>query len=84
MSRLIGDGLQSGGGYQQALNTVAGGIGIIFGNIAANKNVRDLSIDYDDVVVESTNVDNQQVSIAVATLLLLSLTVFLMIKQFRK
>jgi hypothetical protein len=81
---VIGDGLQSGGGYQQALNTVGGGIGIIFGNIAANKNVRDLSIDYDDVVVESTNVDNQQVSIAVATLLLMSLTVFLMIRQFRK
>lgn len=76
--------MQSGGGYQQALNAVGGGIGIIFGNIAANKNVRDLSIDYDDVVVESTNVDNQQVSIAVATLLLLSLTVFLMIRQFRK
>lgn len=80
----IGDGLQSGGGYQQALDTVGGGIGIIFGNIAANKNVRDLSIDYDDVVVESTNVDNQQVSIAIAALLLLSLTVYLMIRQFRK
>lgn len=81
---MIGDGLQSGGGYQQAMNAVGEGVGIIFGNIAANKNIRDLSIDYDDVVVESTNVDNQQVIIAVATLLLLTLTVYLMIRQFRK
>lgn len=84
---MQGDGLQSGGsynGYQQAFQTVAAGLGAIIGGIAANRTVEDLRIDYDDVVVESTNVDNQQLFIAIAAILLLGAAVYLVIKAFRK
>lgn len=84
---MQGDGMQSGSsynGYQQAFETVGAAVGVVIAGVAANRHVKDLGIDYDDVVVESTNVDNQQLFIAVAAIFLLMGSVYLVIKSFRK
>ena len=47
-------GMQSGADYQAAIGGVTNMATAIFGSVASNKSVRDLSINYDDVVVEST------------------------------
>ena len=73
-------GMQSGGGYQQAIGGVTNMFGAIFGQVAANKSVRDLNINYDDVVIESTHVDKQQVIIAIATIVLFGYSLYLAFK----
>lgn len=73
-------GMQSAGTYQQL---IAGGVSVfsgIFGGLAANKSVDSLNINYDDVVVESTHVDSQQVIIGVAALVMLGFSIYLAIK----
>lgn len=73
-------GMQSGMTYQQSVGQVTNLVSSIFGSIAANKSVEDLNIDYDDVVVESTHVDSQQLVIGIAALAMLGYSIYLVIK----
>ncbi len=73
-------GMQSGASYQQAVGSVTNMVSAIFGSVAANKSVEDLSINYDDVVVESTHVDSQQIVIGIAAIFLLGYSIYLVIK----
>lgn len=52
----------SGGGsagFGQTVQFVTDGVATIFGQVAANKYVRDLSINHDDVIAEDIHRDNQ-------------------------
>lgn len=73
-------GMQSGGAYQQAIGGVVGMASAIFGSVAANKSIQDLNINYDDLVVESTHVDSQQLVIGIAALVLLIFSIYLVAK----
>ncbi len=73
--------MQSGGSYQANVPAVVTDMfGAIFGSIAANQNVRDLSINYDDVVIESTHVDSQQLMIGVVTVALFIYAIYLLFR----
>ena len=72
--------MMSGGGYQAAIGGVTNMATAIFGSVASNKSVRDLSINYDDVVVESTHVDSQQLVIGIAALFLFAYSIYLLFK----
>tara|TARA_R110001599_G_scaffold129074_2_gene303168 strand:- start:14378 stop:14614 length:237 start_codon:yes stop_codon:yes gene_type:complete len=73
-------GMQSGGSYQQAVGGVSNMAGAIFGQIAANKSITDLNINYDDAVIESTSVDSQQLVIAIASVTLFGYSLYLAFK----
>jgi hypothetical protein len=73
-------GMQSGADYQAAIGGVTNMATAIFGSVASNKSVRDLSINYDDVVVESTHVDSQQLVIGIAVLVLFTYSIYLVVK----
>jgi hypothetical protein len=71
----------AGGGagtFAQTAAYVAGGIATIFGQVGANKYVRDLSINHDDVVAEDIHQDNRTlIYTAITGMLLVGVVIIL-------
>jgi hypothetical protein len=70
-----------GGGMSQGIATVANGASIIFGQVLANRSVRDLSINYDAIVAEDIHRDNRSLMVLAVTLLLAIAVAYVLVKK---
>ena len=76
-----GDYSNASGGEAQAIKAVVQGASIIFGQVFANRNVQDLSINYDDVVAEDIHRDNRSLLFALAAIALTIAVAYILFKK---